>query len=259
MALIARAASVDDILDAVGRNGLRSLPRFALVHADGDATVAIVRGAIEATLLTGDDEPLSTLTGVGARSWHEAPVSDEAATILLCIPALALDNPAVPMLPLYSGVVLAALARVQLADAVEVADGKKALAVETRRIPSAPASGLPGLAKSGVAAAPAPTVSTVDAPPTGDAESSPSLSTERDDSELVGLTASYSEAVSEETAATADAVPATENAGASYDHLFEATQGRTVEGAAMRPPAPAVDASPPAVAGPKTAPRTTPP
>ncbi|MCU1678411.1 MAG: uncharacterized protein JWM93_3169 [Frankiales bacterium] len=216
MDLARREAGIDDILDAVTRSGLRALPRFALLHTDGDAGVAILRGPIGASVVAADGRTLDELLGSGARGWHEFAIDEEAAVVVLH--TVVAPGAAHPLLPITVGAALASSVHVTLA----------AIDVATVALASAAVETVSGAATN--VAVPASIEQTLHGYGANLADESPAQ-------QVTAATPGVADVVGLQDVHGGAESPA---AGAAvetpYDHLFEATQHRTVEGAAVRLP-----------------------
>lgn len=193
----AQAPDVGRLLDAVLRHGLSTLPGLALAVAADDGLRIVVRGT-GAVVVRRQDGTEARYDGEGLATWREDTVAD-ATSVTLSAGEAGLGG-----LPASAGVVLAAAVTVAL-------QGEAPKAARPRR-PTPAAAPAPV-----VVPAPAPSV-VVAAPP-------------------------QAPVVPEETIDPATAfapvaggsLQVDDGADDSYDFLFEATQARTVEGAAVRP------------------------
>jgi hypothetical protein len=81
--LVARDASLDDILDELSTDGLKALPSFAIAQQDGGSIRVVARGTAVAEV-TRADSAVVVVDAEGVRTWTEAVV-DDAESVLLRI------------------------------------------------------------------------------------------------------------------------------------------------------------------------------
>ena len=157
-----RGAGVDDLLGVILREGLRSVPGFAIAAQDADGYRVLVSG--KAAAAVAGDEP-EVLSAADAPTWLERRFAGADGVRLT---AGGVADQGLATLPLGRGVVLAcAVTLGTVPDApAEVADPELAAAGRTERLAAVPADpqvGTGTVAAPGQAAAPAE--APADAPP----------------------------------------------------------------------------------------------
>jgi hypothetical protein len=155
-------AGFDDVLDALISGGLRELPGFVLVSADGPQVRVVIRGAGEAVLSTADG-PV-TVAGAPDTTWVERTV---ARVIAIRVRVADGDGPAYPF-----GTGLVRVAGIEQPPAAAPTDPKAPADVEVAPAPEPDPIPLPGPTPSApIAGAPPPVPPPVVTPDPGDTQS----------------------------------------------------------------------------------------
>jgi hypothetical protein len=97
--LVRDGASVEDVLDAVVRDGLRAVGDFALASFDGAQGQLVVRGKAGIEI-----DGAETMHAVDVSTWLERPWDADAGTAVLTVPGVSVNG---SDLPLVNGVALA--------------------------------------------------------------------------------------------------------------------------------------------------------
>ncbi len=205
--LVSGNAPLEELVSELARDGLRSTPHFAMVQRDGDEAIVIVRGTA-LVIVDGLSDNRYEVDGVGVTTWIERRIAD--ATELELVSSSEQDVVG-RSLPLSSGVALAGVVRLACRENADRDDSLGGVA------PTAVEFDEPAATDS----APVPAIENMFDTLSGDATS---MFTPAD--------AVEPEPEAEAEAAIATPAPVAAN---PYDQLFEETQQRTVEDAAVRP------------------------
>lgn len=204
--LVSGNAPLDELVSELARDGLRTTPHFAMVQREGDEAIVIVRGTAR-VLVDGFSDDHYEVDGAGVTTWIERRVGEVARLELV---GLSEVDAAAPSLPLSSGVALAGVIRLMCRENPE---GR--VSVED----DAPA-----------ASEIAETAVTDSVPVTATAENLTDTLSSDATSMFTPPEDPEPEPEPEPAIATQAAVVLN-----PYDQLFEETQQRTVEDAAVRP------------------------
>jgi len=228
--LVSGNAPLEELVSELVRDGLRATPHFAMVQRDGDEAIVIVRGSAR-VLVDGSSEDHYEIDGVGVTTWTERRVGGIAKLELV---GLSEADAVAPSLPLSSGVALAGVVRLACRETPDGRDGLGDVGPATFEIAEAAA--------------------TDSAPAFGITENLTDTLSSDATSMFTPPEAPEPDPEPEPEPAIATPAPVVAN---PYDQLFEETQQRTVEDAAVRPaeavappPAPAETLPPPSASPP---------
>lgn len=204
--LVSGNAPLEELVSELARDGLRATPPFAMVQRDGDEAIAIVRGSGR-VLVDGLSDDHYEVDGAGVTTWLERRVGEVAKLELV---GASEADAAAPSLPLSSGVALAGVVRLvcrENSDAVDLLETDTPAALEI-----------------------AEAVATDSTPAIAVAENL--TDTLSSDATSMFTPPDAPEPEPEPEPAVVAPAPVPVN---PYDQLFEETQQRTVEDAAVRP------------------------
>lgn len=225
-ACVTRGAPLDELLSELTRLGVRTAPAFAVLQRSGDTATAIVRGAARVIVDRSSDHAYD-IRGTAVTTWIENNVVNANEIELV---GTGEADPTRPSLPLGVGVALARVVRLVCRDVLGL-DAGDGVGEGIDVSPS-------------VAELPQPEIG-LDRTPAAESPPSGSRTLQHDDvvafrNDTLPSYAPTSIPLTESTDAADQGEPVLHDSKSpgpqgAYDHLFEATQRRTVEGAAVRP------------------------
>lgn len=230
------AAVLGALVESVGAD-MANLPAFAVVTVQGTQARVIVRGAVQARVVTGDGS-LVPVGELGVPTWTDRTVDDPDAVLL------TVAGDAETLLPLRDGVVAAAALRWQIGAGEPVAPAIRPQAVAAAAPPPAPPPAPPApppvpTSPASVEALDDPAVS--DVPAVSDAPAPPDETGVPDEPALPEAPALADETAFPDVGGTFATLgdvlaPPIEETSTYDDLLFGATRMSTVEDAAVRAP-----------------------